>query len=76
MPVTGKRETGTHNHNSREQTLRIIPGWSAKVELGGTLLEDKVCAPVKKHDTEVSWLECKVEEDKFIGYGEPCDYPI
>lgn len=47
------------------------PGWFVKIDLDGTLLEDKAFTQLEKSETEKSWLSCKVEEKKFVGYGDP-----
>ena len=47
------------------------PGWSVKIDLDETLLENRVFVPVKKDDTEESWLQCNIENNKFNGAGDP-----
>ena len=47
------------------------PGWSVKIDLDGTLLENRAFVQVEKNETEQSWLHCKVENNKFTGYGDP-----
>lgn len=47
------------------------PGWSVKIDLDGTLLENRVFAQIEKNDTEESWLQCKIEKNIFKGSGDP-----
>ncbi|MEM8505284.1 MAG: immunity 53 family protein [Cyanobacteria bacterium P01_D01_bin.1] len=47
------------------------PGWAVKIDLEGTLLEAKEFHKIAKEETEDSWLVCKVEGKKFVGYGDP-----
>lgn len=41
------------------------PGWSLKVDLTDTLLEDKEFAPVKTEEVAGLWLDCQVQDKKF-----------
>lgn len=47
------------------------PGWSVTIDLGDTNLEGKNFLEVKNHLSEESWIECRVEDEKFIGFGDP-----
>lgn len=47
------------------------PGWSIRIDLKDTLLENKIFTSVEKHASEESWIVCKVEEKRFIAYGGP-----
>ncbi len=47
------------------------PGWSVKIDLDGTLLKNKPFEQVETTQSEQHWLVCKVEGNKFIGYGDP-----
>ena len=48
------------------------PGWSVKVELTHTLLEEVSMSPTRiqrKHEDD--WINCRVEKRQFLGYGGP-----
>ena len=47
------------------------PGWSVTIDLNDTNLEGKEFQPIENHLSEESWVECRVEENKFRGYGDP-----
>lgn len=47
------------------------PGWSVLIDLGETNLEGKEFQRVENHPSEESWIECRVEADKFLGFGDP-----
>jgi hypothetical protein len=47
------------------------PGWSVAVDLDDTNLEGKEFQPIKSYQSEESWIECWVEENKFRGFGDP-----
>jgi hypothetical protein len=44
------------------------PGWSLTIDLIGTLLEDKEFAVIGRKESDDKWIECHVEDKKFIGY--------
>lgn len=44
------------------------PGWSLTAELQETLLADKEFVAFERKDSEGKWIECHVEDNKFIGY--------
>lgn len=49
------------------------PGWSIKVSLDGTLLQDKSFVPIKRGDpddvNDSEWIDCYKQDDFFIAYG-------
>ena len=49
------------------------PGWSMKVSLDGTLLQDKSFVPIKRGDpddvNDTDWIDCYKKDDFFIAYG-------
>lgn len=53
------------------------PGWHLEIDLTDTALEGKPFEPVHYgtlEEAEISgneWIDCKVEDDKFIAYGGP-----
>jgi len=59
-----------HSFGVTIQTLDN-PGWSVRIDLEGTLLEEKSFEQVTKNETDQSWLICRVAERKFTGYGDP-----
>jgi len=50
-----------------EITTLDNPGWRLVVHLEETLLENKNFPRLERHETEGAWIECFVEENKFIG---------
>jgi hypothetical protein len=59
----------------REYGLKIgtmaNPGWSVTIDLEDTNLEGKEFQPVRNHQSEESRVECRVEENRFRGFGDP-----
>ena len=53
-------------------TIRTLdnPGWSVRIDLNSTLLEDKIFASIGVHETEQSWISCEVEGTTFVGRGD------
>jgi hypothetical protein len=47
------------------------PGWSVTIDLDETNLEGKEFQRIDDHQTEDSWIECWVEENKFRSFGDP-----
>ncbi len=47
------------------------PGWSVTIDLYETNLEGKRFHQYENHISDESWIECKVEEDRFRGLGDP-----
>lgn len=53
------------------------PGWSVKIDLKGTILENSKFTPTRYGIAEDSesennnWLDCKVTDNQFKGYGGP-----
>jgi hypothetical protein len=46
------------------------PGWSVSVDLFETNLEGVEFSSFKKDDSEESWIDCRVEEKQFRGFGD------
>ena len=57
-------------HGVRIDTLGN-PGWSVTVDLFETNLEGKELPPIRSHESEESWAECRVEDKQFRGFGDP-----
>ncbi|HET6762616.1 MAG TPA: immunity 53 family protein [Longimicrobiaceae bacterium] len=47
------------------------PGWSVKVNLEGTDLEDRPFAEVAELEPEREWIHCRVVDCRFEGFGGP-----
>ncbi|SFS45688.1 immunity 53 family protein [Marininema halotolerans] len=47
------------------------PGWTIKIDLEDTDLENKVFSYLRIERSEHDWVLCKVRENKFIGSGGP-----
>jgi len=47
------------------------PGWSLEVDLTQTHLSDVPFGEVRREDSEHVWFHCRVENDKFLGFGGP-----
>lgn len=48
------------------------PGWSLKVELIHTYLENVPFEPLKiQREKEDDWINCRIEDSIFYGYGGP-----
>jgi hypothetical protein len=47
------------------------PGWSVTIDLFETNLEGKEFSHLKDDVSGDSWIECRVEDNKFIGFGDP-----
>jgi hypothetical protein len=47
------------------------PGWSVTIDLYETSLEGKQFSPYKNQISDTSWIECKIEENRFKGLGDP-----
>ena len=46
------------------------PGWLVEVDILETEYEDKKFAPINVDNSEEDWIQCKVENGKFIGAGD------
>ena len=46
------------------------PGWLVEIDIMETELEDNIFVPVNIFRTEEDWINCKVENGKFIGLGD------
>lgn len=47
------------------------PGWSVKINLAGTLLEEKSFIPITNSENEEFWIFCEVKDGDFVGAGDP-----
>lgn len=47
------------------------PGWSVTVDLFETNLDGKDFQRITNHDSEESWIACRVENRQFLGFGDP-----
>lgn len=46
------------------------PGWDVTIDLKATNLEGKLFEPLKHETSEERWIHCRVEENKFRGFGD------
>src|ERR1700687_3275042 len=53
------------------ETLKDVPGWSVRIDLGGTPLSGLPLAPYKEGATDRDWLAYRIKEDRFEGIGDP-----
>ena len=47
------------------------PGWRVTIDLDDTNLEGKEFQPIEDHQSEESWVDCRVEDNKFLGACDP-----
>ena len=47
------------------------PGWSLRIELTGTALQDKPFSPIEDTEPESSWVHCKVQNRIFEAHCGP-----
>jgi Immunity protein 53 len=47
------------------------PGWLVVVDLDDTNLEGREFTPVAEQTSESSWIDCRVEQAKYRGMGDP-----
>ncbi len=47
------------------------PGWAIEVDLAGTILCEKDFADIRVDRSESDWVQCRVRNDKFQGFGGP-----
>jgi hypothetical protein len=47
------------------------PGWSMKVSLIDTDIQDRIFDPITEHRSEHDWIVCRIREGLFEGYGGP-----
>ena len=59
-----------HRHGIEIGTLDN-PGWFMRIDLVGTDLADWSFAEVTCEVDEQNWLQCRVREGRFEGYGGP-----
>lgn len=59
-----------HEFGIRIETLDN-PGWNLSIDILGTVLVDKIYIPIKIEENEENWIDCKVSEGKFEGFGGP-----
>ncbi len=65
-----EKERWEHNFGVEFTTIDN-PGWSVKIDLRGTNLENKVMENYQEEIDEDDWLFCTIENKKFIGTGGP-----
>ncbi len=61
---------GDWEHGAGIQIITLDnPGWSIKINLIGTSLENKTFIPVERENSEdgQDWVSCKVENSQFAG---------
>lgn len=59
-----------HSYGVRIDTLDN-PGWSVKIDLKGTRLEHVDITPVVRENGPDDWVQIRVENSQFVGYGDP-----
>ena len=47
------------------------PGWSVKIDITDTGLSGKSFKALNQHFTEVDWMVCRVQDNRFEGFGGP-----
>ncbi|HKX28891.1 MAG TPA: immunity 53 family protein [Blastocatellia bacterium] len=47
------------------------PGWSVKIDLVRTSLENVSVDPLKKDHGDQDWIFCEVRNNEFLGAGDP-----
>ena len=47
------------------------PGWFVEIELSETPLATKSFTPINIENSEEDWVICKVENERFYGFGDP-----
>lgn len=47
------------------------PGWTIKVDLDGTELEDQEMVPIREERSPLDWVHCWVKHRQFHGAGGP-----
>lgn len=57
-----------HGYGVKIDTLDN-PGWSVKINLEGTELEDKSFNTLELEKTEEDWIHCRIKEGWFEGFG-------
>ena len=55
----------------RIATLDDQPGWSVRIDLGGTALSGLTLAPYREGATGRDWLAYRIKDDVFEGLGDP-----
>ncbi|HEX2730981.1 MAG TPA: immunity 53 family protein [Polyangiaceae bacterium] len=63
-------EDWEHQHGVQIETLDN-PGWAVKIDLVDTDLQGRAFVEVRDLDSESEWMACKVENERFLGYGGP-----
>jgi hypothetical protein len=53
------------------ETLKDMPGWSVRVDLGGTRLSGLTLAPYREGASGKDWLAYRIKDDRFEGIGDP-----
>jgi hypothetical protein len=59
-----------HGYGVKIETLDN-PGWTVKIDLYDTELEDKEFSKLFIDNSDDDWIACKVEDKKFKGAGDP-----
>lgn len=57
-----------HQNGIKIETLDN-PGWSVSIDVGGTVLAEARFDPVRVDRTEADWLQCRVRDARFEGFG-------
>ena len=51
--------------------LKFTPGWEVMIDLKETEHEDLICDNHLKANSDNDWYSYKIENSKFIAYGDP-----
>ncbi|HUJ27362.1 MAG TPA: Imm53 family immunity protein [Myxococcales bacterium] len=53
------------------ETTEDKPGWSVRIDLGGTPLSGLTLEPYREGATDRDWLAYRIKDDRFEGVGDP-----
>lgn len=59
-----------HVHGIRIATIDN-PGWSVEIDLPDQDFEDCLSLDEKRETSDVNWIDCRIEDGKFFGFGGP-----
>lgn len=61
-------EEWEHTYGISIETLDN-PGWAVRIDLRELELLRKEFVPIKVDRNEANWIDCRVEQDAFVGFG-------
>src|SRR5579885_2459995 len=59
-----------HQYGVKIDTLDN-PGWLVKIDLIGMPLANQQLQRIEREDDKLTWLNCRIENESFIGAGGP-----